>query len=235
MQAQTKPMQVYFTRHAQSVYNAVVEGELKPNDADPMWDCGLSPKGQTQITQHREFFEGKKIDYVLVSPYIRCLETAMATYYREPAQGQGEEKKKPRFYAMSILMEYAESPDCVGSSIPILKEKYPQVDFTALLMKKSPNTEENWYALPFRKNILERIGLFETFLSENRKVFNGKTIHVITHGGFLQNLIHKPVENYQTFFMTFDPQLKKWLPSWRALKPLYSLDTEEEKELKATG
>jgi hypothetical protein len=224
-------MQVYFTRHAQSVFNAVSEEGLKPDDSDPMsvakpfsgmWDCGLTEKGRKQIEKCGMFITNNPIDFVLVSPYTRCLDTVMATYFPT----QDDSSAKPRMYAMSLLMEYSDSPDCIGSPISQLKEKYPRVDFHTLLLKKSPNKESNWYDMPLRKNIIERISLFETFLSENEKVFKGKTLHVITHGGFLENLLHKPVENYESFLMSFDPKLKKWSPSWRALKPLYVVPKE---------
>lgn len=218
-------MNVLFTCHAQSQYDAYLEDELPQSTDELGWvDSPLTTKGKECIQSHRNIFLEKKIDFVLISPCTRCLETAILTYCNDLG-----DSKPPRMYAMGLLMDEEDTPEnhhVTTSVIAAYKEKFPQVDFVTLLFKKFPPEND------LRKKGKERADLFETFLCDNAALFKGKTLHVISIPKMLQYWTNKTVENYQTFSMNYDPngeeknaKDRKWSPSWRALKPLYSLES----------
>jgi broad specificity phosphatase PhoE len=201
-------IQVVFTRHAESEFNVFTEkGGNKTAD---LRDCSLSQYGFQQIKENKDALLSKfQADIVFVSPLTRCIQTCLETY-SDPS---------PPLYAMSLLTEYLDTPDCIGTLPDILQSKFPLIDFETFMMQDNPNTPDNWYEPDFRKNITKRVDQFTKFLETQAKDY--KKIHVITHGGFIQRIIQKPIDNYSSFLLNYDTQQHKWTPSWRAIKPLY--------------
>lgn len=60
-------MDIYFLRHAQSLYNA--------DPSDDMIDCPLTDLGKKQATDLKETDYPKHYDLIVCSPLRRCLET----------------------------------------------------------------------------------------------------------------------------------------------------------------
>jgi broad specificity phosphatase PhoE len=201
------------TCHAESEYNAFMDGKIKTKD---FTDCSLSKDGLERIYENKKTLLDKmhpKMDIVFLSPYKRCIETCLETYK--------DKTNIPSMYAMSLLTDSLDTPECVGTTQNELENnpKYEYIDFKEVFNEKNPNKE--WYDYNFRRGISTRMKLFEDFLVENKEELINKNIQVITHSTFMQQITQKPVDYYQSYSLSFDTKEKKWKPNWRSIRPLF--------------
>ena len=194
------------TEHDDYLYGRITEKDFS--------DCKLSSRGINAIIEKRgKILEkyGNKTDIVFVSPYKRCIQTCLETYK--------ELETIPSIYAMSLLSESLDTQLCNGTNKDKLETEYTQIDFTEVFYEKNPNNKE-WYNKQYRKNLVERVKWFEDFLVENKDELTNKKIHVITHSDFIEKIIKKPVDYYQSFSLVFDTRKREWTPSWRSIRAI---------------
>ena len=174
-------MSIYLIRHGQSSFNAVFD----PDKPDPMiFDAPLSQKGISQAKQVRSNIENLAVKNVIVSPFMRTLQTASLIFGN----------RLPFEINANVREQLSNSCD-VGSPPHLLATKYPHLDFDHL--------DECWWhegtkdhrglSVESHEILLERTNEFHRFLKQNR--INSTAI--VTHGNFIHALTGVRADNCQ--------------------------------------
>lgn len=165
-------MAFYFIRHAQSEFNAI----FKETRIDPiMYDSQLSPLGKQQAANAAKDFAELNIKRVLVSPFIRTLQTASIIF--------GD--NYPFEVTHHVREQLSNSCD-VGSHPRVLKQKYPHLEFSHLpqIWWHQGVLDERGIAVEPHEVLVKRTN---EFLQSIQEVSEGSTA-VVTHGNFIHAL-----------------------------------------------
>jgi broad specificity phosphatase PhoE len=203
---------IVITSNSETEHDDYLFGRIKEKDFK---DSELSSKGKNIINEKKiKIFEknGNKTDIVFVSPYTRCIQTCLETYK--------DLDTIPSIYAICLLSESLDTPLTQGTNKDILEKTYLDVDFNEVFFEKIESNNKEWFNFDSRKNLTNRVKLFEMFLIENKDELMNKKIHVITHSDFIEKIINKPVEYYQSFSLGFDTKKGIWTPSWRSIRAI---------------
>jgi len=209
---------IYFTRHSKSCRNL-----YDSNGCPPIYgvsdytfrDTSLCPDGIEKVIVKRNKLREKMgdIDAIITSPLKRCIETALLTYQnvKQPIQP---------IFVMPLVMEYGNTHDCLG--VPMkqifndpdifsyrhfmsLNFQYFMEGFRSSVFPEQlyfhPESME-WSVLDYRMNPLRS----EWFFDFLRIYFQGKKIHVITHGMFIYSILGFIPDNYQTIKVDYNPE-----------------------------
>lgn len=208
---------IYFTRHSKSCRNL-----YESNGCPPIYgvsditfrDTALCPDGIEKVIEKRKKLKEKigEIDATITSPLKRCIETTLLTYQhiKQPI--------KP-IYVMPLVMEYGNTPDCVGVPMKYifndpdifsyrhfmsLNFQYFMEGFYSHVFPYPVefNTDTiQWSVLDYRMNP-QRSEWFFDFL---RIYFRGKKIHVVSHGMFIHSIVGFIPDNYETIKVEYNP------------------------------
>ena len=168
-------------RHGQSEFNALFGIDRRdPGIPDPK----LTPLGHEQAAAAAEALAGERIGRILVSPYMRALQTA------EPIARRLD---LPVIVTPGVRERYAFSCD-IGSRRAALVEAFPSHDFSAIDEVWWPSIEEP------TDQVLARAALFR---AEMAALPDWRDTLVVCHWGFIMSLTGLSAANGQ--WMRFDP------------------------------
>jgi broad specificity phosphatase PhoE len=168
-------IQLIFIRHAEAEHNILIE-QKKQAEARELHDPKLTERGFSQANALAESLINQKIDIVITSPLTRALQTVEATF----------KHRKIPIVVSSQLAEHGYGPwPCdFGSDINILRNRFPNLDFSFL-----PDT---WGQRETKRHYEERVRNFATMLQMHSKLYGTeKHIAIVTHGGFLKDLLRQ--------------------------------------------
>jgi broad specificity phosphatase PhoE len=184
------PKRIFFIRHGESESNVFWHsGQVER--AKEMLDPRLTERGISQATHARKLFENHEIDFVVVSPMTRALQTSSFVF--------GE--NQVRIIARPDILEgcsgeFVGSPACNGRGIDLLTEEFPHVNFDHL-----GSTWSGESPIESESELATRISGFKKWLQAQD--FN--TIAVVSHGNFLKALLDvKHPENCEVIEAYFD-------------------------------
>ena len=180
-------MTIYLIRHAESAFNAVYD----PNMPDPMiFDAPITALGVAQAQQVRNKVKHLEINNVIVSPFIRTLQTAQLIFG----------KRLPYQINSEVREQLCNSCD-VGSPPYKLARKYPHLDFSHL--------EDCWWhdgekdhrgiSVESEEILQNRANMFTNFLKR-------ESVHstaIVSHGNFIRALTGIQPKNCE--LIEFDP------------------------------
>jgi broad specificity phosphatase PhoE len=162
-------MAFYFIRHAQSEFNVIfMETRIDPI----MYDSVLSPFGMQQAVGVKNNIAELNITRVIVSPFIRTLQTASQIF--------GDDY--PFEVSHGVREQLSNSCD-VGSHRDVLKEKYPHLEFGHLpdVWWHQGELDERGLAVEPHEVLIKRT---DAYLKTLKPDANGSTA-IVTHGNFI--------------------------------------------------
>ncbi|TXG52619.1 hypothetical protein EZV62_021788 [Acer yangbiense] len=192
---------LHLVRHGQGIHN--VEGE-KGNHvllSDEFFDAHLSPLGRQQVDNLRKQVQScglaKKIDLVITSPMSRTLQTAVGVFGSEghsmtvkEENGAKSTLNSPPIVAVELCRERMGLHPCdKRGSISEYQSNFPAIDF------KLAKSEDDilWKAdtRETMKEVTDRGKKFIEWLWTRQE----KEIAVVSHGIFLQEILHTLVND----------------------------------------
>ncbi len=185
-------MAFYFIRHAQSEFNAI----FKETRIDPiMYDSVLSPLGLKQAAGVKHHFADLNITRVIVSPFIRTLQTASQIF--------GDDY--PFEVSHHVREQLSNSCD-VGSHRDSLKEKYPHLDFSHLpdVWWHEGEKDERGLSVEPHEVLVRRTDAYLETLTPDT---NGSTA-IVTHGNFIHAITGEFTLNCE--IMKIDPHTREF-------------------------
>ena len=178
-------------RHGQSEWNAVFNRtRIDPNIPDPP----LTAEGRCQAAAAAEALARSGIERLLVSPYVRTLETAEIIAARTGVAVTVE----------PLVRERAAFSCDVGTPRSRLAVRWPQLSFD--------HVEEIWWpsALESETELGHRCGRFR---AAAQALANWQRVAVITHWGFIRGIAG--VEAHNGEMVHFDPHSLPMPPAAR--------------------
>jgi len=180
-------MSIYLIRHAQSKFNAAFE----PDAPDPMiFDAPLSPLGESQAVEAREYIKVLDITNLIVSPMTRTLQTATLIF----------EDAHPVTINAVIREQLTHSCD-MGTAPHQLTKDYPHLDFAHLddIWWHDGDKNHLGYSIESRELLENRAEQFIDFLIAS----NTRSTAIVTHGNFIHATTGIQPENCE--IIKFDP------------------------------
>ena len=180
-------MAIYLIRHAQSVFNAAYD-PLKP---DPMiFDALITELGEFQAQQARCKVERLDIKTVIVSPFMRTLQTAQLIF--------GD--RLPFQISADVREQLCNSCD-VGSTPSKLSKIFPHFDFDHLdeCWWYDGEKDQRGISVEPEEVFMKRVNNFASHLKHE----NIHSTAIVSHGNFIRALTGIKPENCE--IIEFDP------------------------------
>ncbi len=180
------PVEILFIRHGQAVHNVLIH-EKKYDEARNTRDPELTPTGVEQAKQVQYVLSDYPVDRVVVSPLARTMNTASIIFSGHAAP----------MVVMSDLIEYCHDLSCRGSDRSILEERFPNVQLGEL--------SEQWhesYIDESSRHFHSRVDRFKSWLYRQ----DAKRMAVVSHGGFLEELLGVYFKNCEVVRASFTAQ-----------------------------
>jgi len=160
-------------RHAQSEWNAAFsKTRIDPGIADP----SLTEIGRQQARELIGHLSGKGLTALVASPYRRTLETAdvLASALGLP------------IHINALVRERCAFSCDIGSHPDVLKEDWPDVDFSGL--------DDSWWGVPpeSEASVLARCS---QFCDEHADLLLRDDVAIVSHWGFVRALTGEEVSN----------------------------------------
>uniref|UniRef100_A0A6C0H5T3 Uncharacterized protein n=1 Tax=viral metagenome TaxID=1070528 RepID=A0A6C0H5T3_9ZZZZ len=206
-------IKIIITSNGDTEYDDYLMKRIKQKD---FTDTCLSSRGKAYIKENSKKLLEKmplKMDIAFISPYTKSVETIMETYK--------ECKTIPSIYAMTLLGDRDDSMENVGLYQEDLIKKYGDIDFEEVFWEKNDMNDKKWWNNDFQRDLSKRVKLFEEFMYDNKDELINKNIHVITNNSFIEEIIKRPITNYQSFMINYDVVNRKWTPSFRSIRALF--------------
>ena len=160
---------IYLIRHAQSAFNAVYD----PNKPDPMiFDAPITALGETQAMQARAAVDQLALERVIVSPFIRTLQTAHLIFGNTLP-----------FQVNALVREQLCNSCDVGSPPGVLAKAYPHLDFDhldACWWHDGPKDHRGISVEP-HEVLQQRADAFAAFLKREQV----HSTAIVSHGNFI--------------------------------------------------
>ena len=195
---------LYLIRHGHSLHNELFHKiGVKAFRIPQTIDSPLTNEGQLQSIELGQSWQKKReIDLVLVSPLTRTLETAMNIFGDTDIPMVSEE----------FLREYPIGEDTCNkrSSLTLLKNKYPRIDFNLI------SDQDTLWTSEYRETIDEleqRLDKMVKYL-QNRKEIN---IAIVGHSSYFGQF----KDNHIGYIENGDEELKHCYPYEYILTPDY--------------
>lgn len=161
------PAQITLVRHGESQHNIFKEHDRYP-------DALLTPVGESQAVQISTFFPVTPlIDLIVTSPLRRALHTTRLAFSRQINQ-QGLVP-----VALPELQESNSKPCNIGSSVMILEQQWPGVDFTLVRAVETGKDEEGDWRSKLGKWSQEGDALKDRARWVRKWLYQRKEAHVV--------------------------------------------------------
>ena len=174
---------MFLLRHGQSYFNLhYTETRVDPGIEDPE----LTPLGHEQARTAAAGLKGARLTRIIVSPYMRALQTAEAfqATHDVPVQVMQEVRERAAFACD------------IGSPPELLAARFPQHDFSHLPVR--------WWheGVESTAETTERAAVFRAFMTTRE---NSATTLLVSHWAFILALTGVSVGNGQV--LEYDPHL----------------------------
>lgn len=160
-------------RHGQSEFNVVyAETRIDPGIEDP----AITPLGEEQARSAAALLADQGIERLISSPYKRALQTASII---------SERLSVPISIDPLVREHYAFSCD-IGSPRTVLKETWPDIDFSHIDERWWPHEDET-------DDLVARRG--RDFLERTATLVDRQAVAVVSHWGFIRGITGLRVTN----------------------------------------
>lgn len=154
-------MKIYFVRHAQGYHNLHCDYQL----VDPQ----LTNEGIRQCHESKQLLQHVPYDKIYVSPLTRTIQTCYHIW-----------NQPDNIEILELIREVVVNPCDYRDSKENLASTFPLLNFDAIL------EDTNYNHVETDKEVEDRCHKFFHLLQS----LDYKTIHVITHGEFLNRFLH---------------------------------------------